>query len=62
MTETQSSISKDEEVRRLNRENKRQARQIEQLTLLLERSKNVTATKTNIEATISADQKKQESK
>ncbi len=60
MTETQSSSSKDEEVRRLNRENKRQARQIEQLTLLLERSKNVTATKTNIEATISADQKKQE--
>ncbi len=50
----------DEELRILRRENKRQARQIEQLALLLERSKSVAATKTNIEAAISADQKKQE--
>ena len=60
MSELQPEMLSAEEIRRLHRENKRLARQIAQLNILLERSKNVAATKTNIEATISADQKKQE--
>ena len=60
MPELQPEALSAEEIRRLRHENKRLARRIEQLNVLLERSKNVAATKTNIEAAISADQKKQE--
>lgn len=60
MPETPPSSSDAEEVRRLLRENKRLSRQIDQLALLLERSKNVAATQANIEASITAEKEKQE--
>ena len=60
MPEQQAHSPESEEILRLNRENKKLTRRLEQLAMLLERSKHVAATQTNIEATISADQKKQE--
>ncbi len=60
MPETKSAAVLEEEVARLRRENRRQAREIEQLSFILARSKKVFATKSNIDSTISADQKKQE--
>ncbi len=60
MPESHAITSENEEIHRLSRENKKLTRRLEQLTMLLERSKHVAATQTNIEATISADQKKQE--
>ncbi len=60
MPDTRTIKALTEELAGLRRENKRKDRQIEQLSFILERAKNVSATKTNIDAMIAAEQKKQE--